>query len=175
MTDSKDWFDVRSVPTEKEARGPVTERVEIDTREGTVVAEPGDYVMREADGSVYPIAPEKFEEYYEVIEEQTETDDRETWDDCPECGAEIDESHRQRLDTPWVIYCPFCGEYLGPAHYPRDFGVGTTDTTDDTGRDWLGLARHYAESLAMYALLGISVLNFIAVVKAAWEWQNECR
>jgi hypothetical protein len=62
-----DWMDVRSVPTEKEARGPVTERVEIDTREGTVVAEPGDYVMRESDGSIYPIAGEKFQKYYEVI------------------------------------------------------------------------------------------------------------
>lgn len=65
-----DWFDVRSVPTEKEARGPVEERVEVETREGTVVAEPGDYLMREADGSVYPIAPEKFAEYYEVVEDE---------------------------------------------------------------------------------------------------------
>lgn len=63
-----EWFDVRSVPTVKQARGPVTERVEIDTREGTIVAEPGDYVMKEADGSVYPIAPEKFAEYYEMLQ-----------------------------------------------------------------------------------------------------------
>lgn len=62
-----EWFDVRSTPTEKEARGPVEERVEIDTREGTIVAEPGDYVIRESDGSVYPIAPDKFGEYYEEL------------------------------------------------------------------------------------------------------------
>lgn len=63
-----DWIKIRSVPTVKEARGPVDEREEIQTREGTVVAEPGDYVIREGDGSVYPIAGEKFEEYYEVLE-----------------------------------------------------------------------------------------------------------
>jgi len=62
------WFDIRSVPTEKEARGPVSERVEIETREGTVVAQPGDYVVREGDGSIYPIAGEKFDEYYEVLD-----------------------------------------------------------------------------------------------------------
>ena len=63
-----EWSDVRSVPTEKEAMGPLTERFEVDTREGTVVAEPGDYLMREEDGSLYPIAGEKFEQYYEVLE-----------------------------------------------------------------------------------------------------------
>lgn len=69
---SDDWIDVRSVPTCKEARGPIDEREEIETREGTVVAEPGDYVMRESDGSVYPIAGEKFERYYERLDDETE-------------------------------------------------------------------------------------------------------
>ena len=64
-----DWIDVESIPTRKEARGPVTEREEIETREGTVVAEEGDYVMRESDGSVYPIAPEKLDQYYRVLDE----------------------------------------------------------------------------------------------------------
>lgn len=63
-----EWMTVRSTPTVKEARGPVEEREEIQTREGTVVAEPGDYVVREDDGSVYPIAPEKFADYYEVLD-----------------------------------------------------------------------------------------------------------
>lgn len=62
-----DWFEVRSTPTEKKARGPVSEREEIETREGTVVAEIGDYVVQEKDGNVYPISPEKFREYYERI------------------------------------------------------------------------------------------------------------
>jgi len=57
-------------PTEKEALGPLEERVQIDTREGTVWAEPGDYLMREEDGSLYPIAGEKFEQYYEVLDDE---------------------------------------------------------------------------------------------------------
>lgn len=61
------WFPVESVPTEKKARGPVEERTEIDTREGTVIAEPGDYIIMEPDGNRYPIAAEKFEEYYRRI------------------------------------------------------------------------------------------------------------
>lgn len=62
-----EWFDVESVPTRKRARGPIDERVEIDTREGTVVAEPGDFVMKEEDGSLYPISGEKFEKYYRRV------------------------------------------------------------------------------------------------------------
>lgn len=65
-----EWVAVRSVPTEKEARGPIQEEREIRTREGTVVAYPGDYIMREADGSLYPIAGEKFEQYYEVVADE---------------------------------------------------------------------------------------------------------
>lgn len=63
-----EWISIRSVPTEKEARGPLEEREEIDTREGTVIAEPGDYVIREEDGNPYPISAEKFSRYYEVID-----------------------------------------------------------------------------------------------------------
>lgn len=65
--DGLEWFDVRSVPTEKRAKGPIERRRAIETREGTIYAEPGDYVMQEEDGSIYPIAAEKFEQYYEVI------------------------------------------------------------------------------------------------------------
>ena len=36
MSEDRLWFDVRSTPTEKEALGPLEERQEIDTREGTV-------------------------------------------------------------------------------------------------------------------------------------------
>lgn len=62
-----DWFGIRSVPTEKEALGPLDEQREIHTREGVVIAAPGDYLIREDDGNVYPIGPDKFAEYYEVI------------------------------------------------------------------------------------------------------------
>ena len=66
--DAYDWERVESVPTQKRAYGPVSERVTIDTREGEVVAEPGDYIMREPDGNVYPISAEKFERYYRRID-----------------------------------------------------------------------------------------------------------
>ena len=62
------WFTVRSTPTVKEALGPLEERREVDTREGTVVAEKGDFLIREADGNIYPIAAEKFLEYYERVD-----------------------------------------------------------------------------------------------------------
>lgn len=62
-----EYFPVESTPTRKEARGPVEEPEEIATREGVVLAEEGDYVIREADGNEYPISPDKFEEYYNRI------------------------------------------------------------------------------------------------------------
>lgn len=70
VVDAKDgdWELVESVPTKKRARGPVSERVTIETREGEVVAEPGDYIMREPDGSVYPISGDKFERYYQRVD-----------------------------------------------------------------------------------------------------------
>lgn len=68
----------------------------------------------------------------ETVDAQTDDYERETWDNCPKCDAEIDEADRQRLGTSWVIYCPSCGKYLGPAHHPRDFGDETADEqTDD--------------------------------------------
>lgn len=63
-----EWFAVESVPTEKQARGPVESREEIITREGTVTAYAGDYVMKEEDGGVYPISGEKFERYYRRLD-----------------------------------------------------------------------------------------------------------
>jgi hypothetical protein len=68
MTD--EYFDIRSVPTAKEARGPLGESEEIETREGTVVADVGDFVVRESDGNEYPISPEKFSEYYEIVDDE---------------------------------------------------------------------------------------------------------
>lgn len=67
--DVKNWVKVKSTPTVKKARGPIEQKVEIETREGTVVAEPGDYIIKEKDGNEYPISAEKFKEYYQVIEE----------------------------------------------------------------------------------------------------------
>lgn len=66
---SGEWRVVESVPTRKRARGPIDEAVKLDTREGTVVAQPGDYVIEESDGNRYPIGPQKFERFYRVVEE----------------------------------------------------------------------------------------------------------
>lgn len=65
--DGEDWFDVRKQPVEVKARGPVDEREKIATREGVVVAYPGDYVIRGVEGEVYPIGADIFEETYEVV------------------------------------------------------------------------------------------------------------
>lgn len=173
-----DWFRVISTPTEKTAAGPVTEKLTVDTREGTVVAEPGDYLMLEEDGNVYPISGEKFGEYYE---EQTETDDSQTWVDCPECGVGIGE-YPENDACQWPTYCPYCGDWIGlsPERYeqlmndgPADFPTNELETNSDTGRDWVGLARHYATSFLMFALLGLAVLNFIDVMRIMWEWYDE--
>jgi len=68
-----EWFDVVSTPTEKEAYGPLMSPVRLDTREGEVVGERGDYVIRESDGNCYPISGDKFDEYYNKgTDEQTD-------------------------------------------------------------------------------------------------------
>lgn len=63
----EDWTDVRKKPVEVEAKR-AAERVRIDTREGTVVAEPGDVVIRGVEGEVYPCDPDIFAATYEVAE-----------------------------------------------------------------------------------------------------------
>ena len=64
MPDHADWSVIESEPTRKLVRGPLPEAEEIETREGTVVADVGDYVVQERDGNCYPISAEKLEEYY---------------------------------------------------------------------------------------------------------------
>lgn len=61
-----EWADVRKLPVQVEAKR-VDERREIHTREGTVVAEPGDVVLRGVEGEVYPCDPDIFDETYEVV------------------------------------------------------------------------------------------------------------
>jgi hypothetical protein len=70
-----EWFDVRSVPTVKEARGPFTDTDTIETIEGRFEVDDeyidrhgGYYLIREQDMNVYPIAADKFAEFYEVVE-----------------------------------------------------------------------------------------------------------
>lgn len=60
-------FRVRKKPVEVDAVGPIEERVEIDTREGTIVAEPGDFVIRGVEGEIYPIGAEIFYSTYRPV------------------------------------------------------------------------------------------------------------
>jgi hypothetical protein len=94
--DDTEWFDVVSTPTEKKAHGPLNNEVVIQTREGEVVAEPGDYLIMEDDGNVYPIGPEKFDEYYRRTEKP---DGGDRWR-CA-CGAEYrNQKAAERCCTP---------------------------------------------------------------------------
>jgi len=61
-------FRARKVPVEVDVHGPVNSRAEIHTREGTVVAEPGDYIIRGVEGEVYPIDADVFDQTYEVVD-----------------------------------------------------------------------------------------------------------
>lgn len=58
-----EWTDVEKRPVVVQARR-VDERTEVDTREGTVVAEAGDVLMRGVEGEVYPCDADIFEETY---------------------------------------------------------------------------------------------------------------
>ncbi len=61
------WVPIRKRPVEVEAR-KVAEREEIDTREGTVVAQPGDFVIRGVEDEEYPIDPDILADTYERVE-----------------------------------------------------------------------------------------------------------
>lgn len=53
-------------------KGPFTERkvyCEINTLEGTMTGNYGDYIIRGVDGEVYPCKPEIFEQTYEKVED----------------------------------------------------------------------------------------------------------
>jgi hypothetical protein len=45
----------------------LSQRVETDTREGTVVGEPGDYLIVGVDSEIYPCGREIFEQTYEEV------------------------------------------------------------------------------------------------------------
>jgi hypothetical protein len=60
-------FRARKIPVEVDVHGPVDVPCEIKTREGTVVAEPGDYIIRGVEGEVYPIDADVFDQTYEVV------------------------------------------------------------------------------------------------------------
>jgi hypothetical protein len=61
-----EWTEVRKLPVEVDAKR-LQERREIETREGTVVGEPGDVLIRGVDGELYPSDRDIFAETYEVV------------------------------------------------------------------------------------------------------------
>jgi len=69
LDEMESTFRARKVPVEVDVHGPLQSNVEIHTREGTVVGEPGDYIIRGVAGEVYPIDADIFENTYERIED----------------------------------------------------------------------------------------------------------
>ena len=69
---AKEWFPVRKSPVEVEARGPVSQSEEIETEEGTMKAEVGDYIVRGVEGEIYPVKPDIFSKTYERIDQDEE-------------------------------------------------------------------------------------------------------
>ena len=63
-----DWRKARKRPVVIDVRGPIEAEETIATREGTLVAAPGDLIIRGVKGEVYPIAPDIFTETYELVE-----------------------------------------------------------------------------------------------------------
>lgn len=67
-----EWRTYQKKPLEVRAK-QVDERVQIDTREGTVWAEPGDYVVEGLEGELYPCGREIFEKTYREPDERSMT------------------------------------------------------------------------------------------------------
>ncbi|WP_318569431.1 polysaccharide transporter [Salinigranum marinum] len=61
-----EWGRYRKRPVVIDAK-QLTQRVEIDTREGTVVGEAGDYLIVGVEGEIYPCGREIFEKTYEEV------------------------------------------------------------------------------------------------------------
>ena len=54
-------------------KGPFTERkvyCEINTLEGTMTGDYGDYIIQGVDGEIYPCKPDIFEKTYEPVKEE---------------------------------------------------------------------------------------------------------
>lgn len=66
---SDEWFRVRKAPVEVEARGPISEPDQIETPEGTMKADEGDYIVRGVEGEIYPVKPDIFAKTYQRIGE----------------------------------------------------------------------------------------------------------
>ena len=63
------WRQARKRQIVVDVRGPLPETETIDTLEGTMRADAGDYVVRGVRGEMYPVKPGIFAETYEFVEE----------------------------------------------------------------------------------------------------------
>jgi hypothetical protein len=69
-----EWAHYRKRPVVVQAK-ELEQRVEIETREGTVVGEPGDYLLVGVDAEVYPCDPEIFDATYDRVADLGERPD----------------------------------------------------------------------------------------------------
>ena len=63
-----EWKSYRKKPVVVQAR-MLNERMTIATREGTIVGEPGDWLIRGVEGELYPCADSVFRKTYEPAHE----------------------------------------------------------------------------------------------------------
>ncbi|ELZ78106.1 periplasmic protein involved in polysaccharide export [Haloferax larsenii JCM 13917] len=64
--DERDWHYYRKRPVVIQA-AKVRQPVEVETREGTVVADEGDYLLIGVEGEVYPCDADIFEKTYDRV------------------------------------------------------------------------------------------------------------
>lgn len=69
---SDNWFQVRKSPVEVRAKGPIPKSTEIETPEGTLKADRGDYIVEGIEGEKYPIKPGIFSSTYDKIDGSTD-------------------------------------------------------------------------------------------------------
>lgn len=62
------WRPYRKLPVTIQARGPIAESEQIETLEGVMRADVGDYIICGVQGELYPCKPNIFNATYEVVE-----------------------------------------------------------------------------------------------------------
>lgn len=97
---SDKWFSVRKAPVEVEARGPITEPDQIETPEGTMDADEGDYIIRGVEGEIYPVKPDIFTKTYQRIGDNMDValNEREQSTIIDQLVAGLPEDNPQKFD-----------------------------------------------------------------------------
>lgn len=72
LTEAAQWFaDGHAKPWAQSSVREMGDHFEIDTREGTLRGEPGDWIARGPQGEVYPIGADIFAETYEEADRES--------------------------------------------------------------------------------------------------------